>query len=188
MRLSSVLTCMHKSILGKYKSEVKPMEQAQIEPQVLELLEVYKKVLEHKPLNIEFEQLEKVLKLKTELEEAEEQAKPVFDEIESIKDEIAQKRQRIQELTANIDPRLLYVKQLQATVSTLTTPSESNGINKESVLRVLRENSDGLGNASICLKLNVTNNKQNQNRSYQVAKQLEKDGLIKTENRLWKVI
>ncbi len=163
-----------------------------LSPSIIHDLEIYKSIVEGKRINqvLTLEDLTAVKELTEVIPKLEEEAKPVMEEIQQLEIEIQEKQEKIRELESNIDVRLKYLKSIPEPKPTVTRTSNGNSpINKESVLKVLKEElAYGGGNAAICEKLNVTNDKANQNKVYTIAKQLESEGKVKSENRMWKAL
>lgn len=155
-------------------------------PEQLKALEQYKSIAEGKPVSLSIEDMPKIQQLSEELKEAEEQAKPVIEEIEQIKAEILEKRQKIQELQSQIDPRVLYLKQSAIVQPKPVNQESTNGkITEESILEVLQKGS--MGNAEIAKALGLTGDKAQQNKIYGLCKKLSEAGKIQSANRMWKL-
>ncbi len=163
-----------------------------LSPSEIHDLEIYKSIVEGKPLNhaLTLDDIEHVKTLAEELKQAEQEDKAKIEKINKLESIIEEKRIQLETLRSQLNQKLLYLREHPTPIKpTITrTTNCNNPINKESVIEVLKANPYGLGNAEVCKKLNVANDKANQNRAYNVMKALESEGKVKSENRLWKAL
>lgn len=154
---------------------------------VIKTLEVYKRIVNNQPVSLTIEDMPKIQALVEELKAVEESSKETFAQIETLKTEILERRQKIQELRANIDPRLLYIKEGQAIPATpAKTSNEGNGITKEAILKALESGSKG--NAEILKALNLPSDKTGQNKVYGLCKTLQNEGKVISADRKWQIV
>ncbi len=168
------------------------MSEINLSPVDIHNLEIYKSIVEGKPVSMSFEDMQAVASLKDEIEQAMENSKPIFEEIEAAKAEIQAAQEKIKQLVDSIDPKVVYLhtfEALQEKPKPVTrTTNGSNPINSESVMEVLKANPYGLGNTELLKKMSLPTDKSNQNKVYTVCKALESEGKVKSENRQWKIL
>ncbi len=174
-------------------SEVKTMNaETNIElPQSVRMqLDTLKAVVAKQKIELNIEDLTSLKEMSDEIKGLQEASESVFEEIKQLETDIQEKRARIDELYNSLDPKLVYYMTpiTQNPKPATRATNGDNPINKESVLKVLKENPYGLSNSGICEKLNVTNDKAGQNRAYTIAKQLESEKSVTKSAHLWKVI
>ncbi len=161
------------------------LEIEELPQESIRLLGIYKFVKENKPVTISIEDMAELPKLAEEITELETQAEPTFQEIETLKNEIHERREKITELYQSIDPKLRYLKGIEATQPTPQVTHESNGITKDAILKVLESGSKG--NVDIAKELGLEG-KAAQNKIYSICKTLESDGKVKSVNRKWELV
>ncbi len=169
------------------------MELEALTPEQLSVLDKYKCIVANKPVSLTLEDLDAVKKLSKELKNKEQEYETRFAEVQQIELEIQEKQAKIKELQESIDPRIRYIKESPATQAIKTanhnTSTKYTEITSEAVLKVLKEDLPyGAGNSQIAEKLHIENSKGVQNKIYSVCKALENEGLVKSENRLWKLV
>lgn len=162
------------------------MEARNLSSDTIKYLSILKSIGENKPVNLSLEDMPQIMSLTEEIKQAEEASKETFEQIETLKTEILERREKILELKSSIDPRLLYIKEGQA-IPTMPakTSNEGNGITKEKILEVLQKGS--AGNAEIAKELGLEG-KAAQNKTYGLCKTLESEGKVKSVNRRWELV
>lgn len=159
----------------------------------IRIMGIYSLVKEQKPVSISIEDMPKILALTEELHLASIEDAPKLEKIAKLESVMEEKMIQIQALRGQLNQKLLY---LSAHPEVKIKPMSNNAsvslspINETTVLETLKANPYGLGNADICRKIGhgMTGNKQEQNKAWSVAKQLEAKGLVKSENRMWKIV
>ncbi len=167
------------------------MDKIEIPSQDMHCLEVYKNILNGTPQReaITLEDLDCVKKLAKELKAPMQEYETTFAEIQQINLEIAERMEKIKSLQESIDPRIRYIKESPVTqaIKNHNASTKYTEVTSEAVLKVLKEDLPyGGGNSQIAEKLGLENSKGVQNKIYSVCKALENEGLLKSENRLWK--
>jgi chromosome segregation ATPase len=156
------------------------------------LLDVYKNIESGKPVSLDFGLMEKLQSLKTEMQEAEEQEKPVIEEIETVESVIREKYLELEELRSRLNAKLAYIKETQNSVPVApktvnhTIKEEYKDITPDAVYKVISDNPYGAGNVLIAKKLGLEGTIGQQNKIYSIAKKLLAENKIKNENRMWK--
>lgn len=174
-----------------------------LSPSELHDLEIYKSIVEGKPLNhaLTLDDIEHVKTLIEELKIAEEQDKPKLEKIDKLESVIEEKQIQLETLRSQLNQKLLYIKQNPTIVKpiktvnhTTNTKPEYSDITEANILDVLKTSLVyGGGNSQIAdalheKGLNVENSKGAQNKIYSICKKLQEQGKITNVNRMWKLV